>query len=197
MKNSGVVLLLSLVFSLLSAGFMAQAQQHEQTQQQAQAQQQPAQQQQAQPLQQDMAQLKQQVIQLNRELFLLEQALLFPPETQLSLFLSIDTGQFMQIDSVQLLLDDKPVGAHLYTSTQLDALKRGAIQPLLQLNVDAGQHQLTAVFVGKGPNNRDYRRAVNYSFEKKSTAVLLELQVKDNSGNYQPEFVIQPWDQVR
>ena len=175
MKSSGVVLLLALV------GTSVQAMQQETTQ----------------PLQQDMAQLKQQVIQLNRELFLLEQALLFPPETQLSLFLSVDTGQFMQIDSVELLLDDEPVGGHLYTPTQLEALKRGAIQPLLQLNIDAGQHQLTAVFVGKGPDNRDYRRAVNYSFEKKAESVLLELQVNDRSSNYQPEFVIQPWEQAR
>lgn len=151
----------------------------------------------AQPLQQEMAQLKQQVIQLNRELFLLEQALLFPPETQLSVFMSIDTGQFMQIDSVQLLLDDEPVGGHLYTPTQLEALKRGAIQPLLQLNIEAGTHQLTAIFVGKGPDNRDYRRAVNYRFEKKAESVLLELQVNDRSSNYQPEFVIQPWEQAR
>jgi hypothetical protein len=175
MKSSGVVLLLALL------GTSVQAMQQETTQ----------------PLQQDMAQLKQQVIQLNRELFLLEQALLFPPETQLSLFLSVDTGQFMQIDSVELLLDDEPVGGHLYTPTQLEALKRGAIQPLLQLNIDAGQHQLTAVFVGKGPDNRDYRRAVNYSFEKKAEPVLLELQVNDRSSNYQPEFVIQPWEQAR
>lgn len=175
MTSSGVVLLLALL------GTSVQAMQQETTQ----------------PLQQDMAQLKQQVIQLNRELFLLEQALLFPPETQLSLFLSVDTGQFMQIDSVELLLDDEPVGGHLYTPTQLEALKRGAIQPLLQLNIDAGQHQLTAVFVGKGPDNRDYRRAVNYSFEKKAESVLLELQVNDRSSNYQPEFVIQPWEQAR
>ncbi len=151
----------------------------------------------AQPLQQDMAQLKQQVIQLNRELFLLEQALLFPPETQLSLFMSVDTGQFMHIDSVQILLDDKPVGGHLYTESQLAALQRGAIQPLLQVNIEAGEHQLTAVFVGKGPDNRDYRRAVTYNFEKTSKAVLLEVQVNDRSSNYQPEFVIQPWEQAR
>lgn len=177
MKSSGVVLLLALLGTTVSVQAMQQKT--------------------AQPLQQDMAQLKQQVIQLNRELFLLEQSLLFPPETQLSLFLSIDTGQFMQIDSVELLLDDEPVGGHLYTPSQLEALKRGAIQPLLQLNIDAGQHQLTAVFVGKGPDNRDYRRAVNYSFEKKSASVLLELQVNDRSSNYQPEFVIQPWEQAR
>lgn len=146
--------------------------------------------------QQELAQLKQQVIALNRELFLLEQALLYPPETQLGLYLTVDTGKFMQLDSVEVLLDDEPVGSHLYTKTELEALQRGAVQPLLQTNVDAGKHSLTVVFVGKGPDNRDYRRAVNYEFEKAADGVRLELQVNDKSGNYQPEFRIVPWTQV-
>ncbi|MGI5309376.1 AraC family transcriptional regulator [Rheinheimera sp. WS51] len=140
-----------------------------------------------------LEQLKQQLIQLNRELFLLEEELLFPPETQVAVFVSIDTGQFFNLDSIQLLLNDKPVTAHLYTKQQLDALKRGAIQPLFKTNVKAGEHQLTAVFTGKGPDNTDYRRAVSYQFIKEDDAVLLELKIKDRSSDYQPEFIVQPW----
>ena len=140
-----------------------------------------------------LEQLKQQVIQLNRELFLLEEELLFPPETQLAVFLSVDTGKFFQLDSVELRLDDKPVTAHLYTAAQWQALTRGAIQPLYKGNIKAGEHNLTAVFVGKGPDNRDYRRAVSYPFTKAEDAVLLELQINDRSSDYQPDFVVQPW----
>lgn len=146
-----------------------------------------------QPAAEQLEQLKQQVVQLNRELFLLEEELLFPPQTQIAIFLSIDTGQFFKLDSVELILNDKPVAAHLYTAEQLSALTRGAIQPLYKGNVKAGDHNLTAVFVGKGPDNRDYRRAVNYKFTKEDDAVLLELQVKDRSSDYQPEFIVQPW----
>lgn len=140
-----------------------------------------------------LEQLKQQIVQLNRELFLLEEELLFPPETQVAIFVSVDTGQFFRLDSIELLLNDKPVSAHLYTAQQLEALSRGAIQPLFKTNVKAGEHNLTAVFVGKGPDNRDYRRAVSYRFTKEDDAVLLELQIKDRSSDYQPEFIIQPW----
>lgn len=140
-----------------------------------------------------LEQLKQQVIQLNRELFLLEEELLFPPETQMALFLSVDTGKFFQLDSVELRLNDKPIGAHLYTSAQWQALTRGAIQPLYKGNIKAGEHNLTAVFVGKGPDNRDYRRAVSYAFTKAEEAVLLELQINDRSSDYQPDFVVEPW----
>lgn len=147
----------------------------------------------AEPVSNQLEQLKQQVIQLNRELFLLEEELLFPPETQLAVFLAVDSGQFFQLDSVELILNDKPVGAHLYTAQQWDALKRGAVQPLYKGNIKAGDHNLTAVFVGKGPDNRDYRRAVNYRFSKAEDAVLLQLQINDRSSDYQPDFVVQPW----
>ena len=145
------------------------------------------------PVTNDLENLRQQVIQLNRELFLLEEELLFPPQTQLAVFLSVDTGQFFQLDSVELILNDKPVEAHLYTAQQWDALTRGAIQPLFKGNVKAGEHKLTAVFTGKGPDQRDDRRAVTYPFVKADDAVLLELQIKDRSSDYQPEFVVQPW----
>lgn len=145
------------------------------------------------PAADQLEQLKQQVIQLNRELFLLEEELLFPPQTQLALYLSVDSGQFFQIDSVELRLNDKPLAAHLYTVQQREALARGAIQPLHKANINAGKHQLTAVFVGKGPDNRDYRRAVSYEFEKSDDAVLLELQIRDRSSDYQPEFIVAPW----
>lgn len=145
---------------------------------------------------QELADLKQQVIALNRELFLLEQALLFPPETQLGLYLSVDQGKFFKLQSVQLLLDDEPVGSHLYTDTELTALANGAVQPLLQTNVAAGEHTLTAIFTGLGPNQRQYRRAIHYPFNKDSNGVRLELQVNDDAGNYQPSFVISPWTQA-
>ncbi|MBU2113206.1 MAG: AraC family transcriptional regulator [Gammaproteobacteria bacterium] len=145
------------------------------------------------PAAEQLEQLKQQVIQLNRELFLLEEELLFPPQTQLALYLSVDSGQFFQLDSVELRLNDKPIAAHLYTVEQRDALSRGAIQPLFKTNINAGEHNLTAVFVGKGPDKRDYRRAVSYQFAKADDAVLLELQIKDRSSDYQPEFIVAPW----
>ena len=53
--------------------------------------------------------LKQQVLELNRDLFLLEEELLFPSNTQVSIFLSMDVGEFFQLDSVTLKIDGKDV----------------------------------------------------------------------------------------
>ncbi len=143
--------------------------------------------------QQQLEQLKQQAIALNRELFLLEEELLFPPQTQLAVFVSVDAGNFFQLDSIQLTLDDEAVTAHLYTGSELAGLQRGAIQPLYKGNIRAGEHNLTAVFVGKGPQDQDYRRAVSHRFVKADDAVLLELKITDSSGNFQPDFSVETW----
>ncbi|MBV2128318.1 AraC family transcriptional regulator [Arsukibacterium indicum] len=145
------------------------------------------------PAEQQLEQLKQQAIALNRELFILEEELLFPPQTQLAVFVSVDAGSFFQLDSIQLKLNDEAVDAHLYTASELEGLARGAIQPLYKGNIRAGEHTLTAVFVGIGPEERDYRRAISHRFTKADEAVLLELKITDSSANYQPDFSVEVW----
>ncbi|SNY53291.1 hypothetical protein SAMN06297280_2356 [Arsukibacterium tuosuense] len=143
--------------------------------------------------QQQLEQLKQQAIALNRELFILEEELLFPPQTQLAVFVSVDAGHFFRLDSIQLKLNDDAIGAHLYTENELAGLARGAVQPLYKGNIRAGEHTLTVVFVGKGPADKDYRRAISHRFTKADEAMLLELKITDSSANYQPDFSVEVW----
>ena len=53
------------------------------------------------------------VIKLNRDLLVLEEELLFPANTQVALFVSMDVGKLFSLDSVQVKLDDKVVLGHL------------------------------------------------------------------------------------
>ena len=137
--------------------------------------------------------VKKQVIQLNRDLFLLEEDLLHPASTRLSIYISMDYGSFFSIDSVKLQLDGKPVTAFLYTGKDVEALKRGAIHPLFQGSIPTGKHELVAIFTGIGPRNREYKRAVSLDFEKTTSERAFEIQVVDSSSMIQPEFVIKKW----
>ncbi len=137
--------------------------------------------------------LKRDVLALNRDLFILEEELLFPTNTQVAVFLSLDVGEFFQLDAVEVKLNDREVGSHLYTEQQRDALIRGGVQKLYMGNIKAGEHELVAVFTGRGPNGRDYRRATSLQFEKASSAVQLELVISDSTRTYQPEFSVVEW----
>jgi len=137
--------------------------------------------------------LKSDVIQLNRDLLVLEEELLFPANTQVAVFVSMDVGKLFALDSVQVKLDDKDVASYLYTPGEVQALHRGGVQRLYLGNLRAGSHDLVAFFTGKGPHDRDYKRGVTFKFEKTTDPKYIELQIKDSTGNLQPEFLVKGW----
>ncbi|HHC72964.1 MAG TPA: AraC family transcriptional regulator [Thiotrichales bacterium] len=137
--------------------------------------------------------LKREVLSLNRDLFILEEELLFPANSQVAVFLSLDVGRFFQLDSVQLKIDDKPVTGYLYTRREGEALRRGGVQRLWVGNLPSGEHELVALFVGKGPHDRDYRRATSITFEKEPGPKYLEIRIRDSEAMMQPEFEIREW----
>jgi len=134
--------------------------------------------------------LKQEVLDLNRDLFVLEEELLFPASTQVAVFLSVDVGEFFQLDSVQLKLDNKVVTNYLYTERENAALLRGGVHRLYLGNLRTGKHELVAVFTGKGPHERDYRRGTTLVFDKQTEPKYIELKVRDLEKKLQPEFEV-------
>lgn len=145
-------------------------------------------------LQADIESLKKQVLQLNRDLFILEEDLLFPSNTQFSVFLSVDAGELFQLDSVQLKVNDKQIASHLYTARELAALQRGGVQRLFQGNLPSGEHELVAIFIGTGPNGRDYRRGKSIVFEKSSEPQFVEFFITADAGKEQPLFDARVWE---
>lgn len=145
------------------------------------------------PLNEQVQSLKKKVLELNRDLFILEEELLFPANTQLAVFLSIDVGKFFDLDAVELKIDDKTVSHYLYTEKQLDALKRGGVQRLFVGNLRLGEHEVSAFFTGRGPQGREYRRAASLTFEKTTDTAMLELKIADDTESYQPLFSIVSW----
>lgn len=136
---------------------------------------------------------KSDVIRLNRDLMVLEEELLFPANTQVAIFLSMDVGKMFSLDSVWVKLDDKQVAAYLYTPAEVQALHRGGVQRLYLGNLRAGTHELVALFTGKGPHTRDYKRGATLKIEKGTEPKYIELQIKDSTGKLQPEFEVKVW----
>ena len=145
-------------------------------------------------LDQEVQSLKKDVVDLNRDLFVLEEELLFPANTQVAVFLSMDVGDFFALDSVELKIDQKEVINYLYTPREVEALLRGGVHRLYLGNLKVGKHELVAFFSGKGPNDRDYKRGASLSFEKGIGAKYLELKINDRQRKQQPEFEIKDWE---
>jgi hypothetical protein len=110
----------------------------------------------------DTQALKKAVLDLNKELFLLEEELLYPANTQVAVFVSMDVGQYFALESVQVTMD--------------------------------GEHELVAIFTGKGPHGRDYKRGATLEFEKNIGSKYVELSISDRVEQLQPEFLVREWD---
>jgi hypothetical protein len=137
--------------------------------------------------------LKGDVIRLNRDLLVLEEELLFPANTQVALFVSMDVGKMFELDSVQIKLDDKVVTNYLYTPLEVQALHRGGVQRVYLGNLKAGTHEIVAFFTGGGPHYRDYKRGTTVKFDKGTDPKYIELRIKDSTGKLQPEFDVKVW----
>ena len=138
--------------------------------------------------------LKKEVLDLNRDLFLLEEDLLFPANTQFTVFVSMDVGLLFALDSVQIRINNQVVANHLYTEREVEALKRGGVQRLYMGNLTSGEHELVAFFIGKGPQDRDYKRGTTLRVNKGSEPQFVELKITDSAAKHQPEFKAKVWE---
>ena len=145
-------------------------------------------------LDENVQDLKKEVLDLNRDLFLLEEELLFPANSQVAFFISMDVGEYFELDSVNLKIDGKEVSNYLYTEREVGALVRGGVHRVHMANLKTGDHELIAVFTGAGPHTRDYRRGATLMFKKGIGAKYLELEITDRVKKQQPEFVIKEWE---
>ena len=141
----------------------------------------------------DIQDLKQSVIALNKDLRVLEEDLLFPADTQVNVFLSLDVGRYFTLEAVKLKLDDQVVASHIYTEKELFALKNSGIHKLHMANLSVGKHTLSAFFTGIGPKGREYKRGTSVKIEKETGPKYIELQITDSTSKLQPEFTVKEW----
>lgn len=130
---------------------------------------------------------------LNKDLKLMEEKLLFPSSTRLTVFVSAGSGQFFTLEAVKLKLDSTLVATHLYSEKQYKAMLRGGIHQLYMTNVNNGYHEATVFFTGIGPDGQPFKRAETHVFEKGEGSEYLEIRMGDNEDLQEPKFQIRHW----
>lgn len=121
--------------------------------------------------------IKKDVLNLSSELARLEEKLLFPSNTQVSLFISMHESDDFRLDSVQLKLDKKVVAQHLYTFRELEALQMGGVQRLYLGNIKTGEHELVVSYSGKAPAGGEYKRSGTYRVNKGVGPKFVEIKI--------------------
>lgn len=129
--------------------------------------------------------IKKDVLELTSELTRLEEKLLFPSNTQVSLFVSIAGDKGFVLDSMQIKLDNKVVAQHLYTYKEIEALRLGGVQRIYTGNIKTGDHDLVASFIGRSKSGNEYQRSNNFTVTKAVGPKFVEIQITGESATDQ------------
>ena len=127
--------------------------------------------------------IKKDVLELTSELSRLEEKLLFPSNTQVSLFVSLAGDKGFVLDSMQVKLDNKIVAHHLYTYKELEALRAGGVQRIYTGNIKTGDHNLVASFIGRSRSDNEYQRSENFVVTKAVGPKFVEIQIAGESSS--------------
>lgn len=116
--------------------------------------------------------IKKDVLAISTELLQLEEKLIYPSNTQVSVFLSMAVPRDVRIDYVDIRIDGEDVTHHVYTHKELEALKQGGVQRIYTGNVRSGQHQLEVTVTGQ-----DYHETASHTFTKQEGPRLVDVSL--------------------
>jgi len=117
-------------------------------------------------LDEQVQEIKSDVLDIATELNQLEEKLLYPSNTQISVFVSLGKGESFRLDSVEIQLDGNPVAHHLYTFKELQALQKGGVQRIYTGNVRSGAHDLQVHLLGKTEEGTDFEVSERFEVNK-------------------------------
>jgi len=136
--------------------------------------------------------IKSDVLSIANELRQLEEKLLYPSDTQVAVFVSLEDAEGVELDSVRIHIDGSPVAHHIYSFKELDALRRGGVQRLYTGNLPTGAHKIEVAMAGKLPGGSAFEKSESFPFEKavEPKVVGLTLAGKTVGG---PEIKVGGW----
>ena len=132
--------------------------------------------------------VKKDVLGISTDLKLLEEKLLYPSNTEISVFVSLAGNDDFRLDALDITLDGKPVTHHIYSFKELEALKAGGMQRIYTGNVRTGKHQLQVGLLGKSSSGKEYQETGSHELEKGVGPGLFEISVGPESGSKRIHF---------
>ena len=132
-------------------------------------------------LDEQVQEIKGDVLSISAELTKLEEKLLYPSNTQVSVFVSLISGETFRLDSVEIQMDGKPVTHHLYTFKELEALRKGGVQRIYTGNVRTGEHDLEVSVVGKFEGGAGFRKTESFKVSKDVGPKIVEISLAGQS----------------
>lgn len=141
----------------------------------------------------EIMQLRAETAAINADLVALEEAVLFPADTRLAVYLSLERDALFQIDAIELSIDGRPARAYLYSPQERRALAEGGVQRLYLDNISRGEHSISATLKGRDAEGRDIQKEQQFQFVKGHGTESFQLSVKARASTAEPHLAIRRW----
>jgi hypothetical protein len=110
--------------------------------------------------------IKSDVLIIASELNNLEERLLYPSNTQMSVFVEIAPEEEFRLDAVQITINGELATHHIYSFKELEALQKGGVQRIYTGNITTGEHQIDVIISGKLKSGKDFSESGTFTFAK-------------------------------
>jgi hypothetical protein len=142
----------------------------------------------------ELERLSAEVASHSERVFALEQKVLHPANTRLAVFLTLQSRDALDLDSVELFINGNPVASHLYSDRERASLERGGIQQLFTGNLQNGEHELKTVITARSADDDFVRRESTHRFRKRPGVLRLEMSLEARAPDYEPRVSFMEWE---
>jgi hypothetical protein len=123
--------------------------------------------------------IKSDVLSISAELEKLEEKLLYPSSTEVSVFVSLTAGETFRLDAVEIQMDGNAVARHVYSFKELEAMRKGGVQRIYTGNIRSGDHDLLVSVIGKTGGGSDLHNAELFKISKDIAPRIVEISLSD------------------
>lgn len=143
-------------------------------------------------LDEQVQEVKSDVLSIAAELGQLEEKLLYPSDTELSVFVAMAEDEPFRLDAVRVAIDGELAAHYIYSFKELEALQQGGVQRIYTGNIRTGEHRLEISVSGKLPNGGEYSNSRTFSFDKGVEPKLLGVTLA-NAGSSPSAIQLGNW----
>ena len=145
-------------------------------------------------LDEELERLNAEIASHSERVFALEQKVLHPANTRLAVFLTLQSRDALDLDSVELFVNGQPVASHLYSDRERASLERGGIQQLFTGNLENGEHELKTVITARSADDDFVRRESTHRFRKRPGVLRLQMSLEARAPDYEPRVSFVEWE---
>lgn len=117
--------------------------------------------------------------------------------TRVTVFLTLDAADGLELDSLELLVDNRPVAFRLFSPREQSAQKVSGMRPFYAGHLGKGQHELKAVVTARSANRDFVRREAVHPFSKQRGELAIQLSLTAGAPAFEPRFSFAEVDPAR